>query len=223
MTDSSPRSSSVGILEDDEGLRVYLEGVISETEGFRIAFSTGLVAEAIEACARTGPDLCLVDLKLPDGSGLDFINAIKPLSAAKCLILTALGDRSSVLIALRAGADGYLLKDTPPDLLRTSMLRTLRGETPISPQAATYLLDIWKATAGPPTVVPSERALTEREAEVLRLFSRGLNYQETAHALGISSHTIRDHVKAIYRKLDVHSRTEALFEARHLGLISLFD
>jgi DNA-binding NarL/FixJ family response regulator len=213
----------VGILEDDEGLRLYLEDVVTRTEGLTLAFSEALLSRALRRFAETKPDLCLVDLKLPDGSGLDFIARSKTVAASKWLILTALGDRASVLVALRAGADGYLLKDTAPEKIGESIQRVLRGETPISPQAATFLLEMWKAQSTPAGPAPSDEVLTEREAQVLRLFSRGLSYRETAEALEISEHTVRDYVKAIYRKLDVHSRSEAIFEARHLGIIAPFD
>lgn len=213
----------IGILEDDESLRLYLEEVITTTEGLDLAFSEGTVAGARAASADARPDLCLIDLNLPDGHGLDFVGHIKSITKTKCLILTVLGDRTSVLLALRAGADGYLLKDTPPDLLRSNILRTLRGETPISPQAATFLLEMWRSAE--PAMAPeqSEDALTAREVEVLKLFSRGLSYRETADTLGLSQHTIGDYVKSIYRKLRVHSRTEAIFEARQVGLISPLD
>lgn len=213
----------IGILEDDGDLRAYIEHVVAATEGLALAFSEGTIAEAMRASAACPADLCLIDLKLPDGSGFDFIRHVKTVAPAKCLILTVLGDRASVLIALRSGADGYLLKDTPVELLRSHMLATLQGETPLSPQAATFLLEMWRGTG--PGVVPdqSEDALTRREVEVLRLFSRGLSYREAAQALHISQHTIGDYVKAIYRKLGVHSRTEAIFEARQSGLISPLD
>jgi len=216
--------SRIAILEDDAPLRAYLETIIRETPGLELAFSEGTVAAAIAACDGARLDLCLVDLKLPDGNGLEFVAHMKVRSAAKCLILTVLGDRQSVLIALHAGADGYLLKDTPPELLRRNIELTLRGETPLSPQAATYLLEMWKANTPPPASKdPEADSLTPREIDVLRLFSRGLSYREASETLGISAHTIGDHVKAIHRKLRVHSRTEAIFEARQLGLISPLD
>ncbi len=218
-------ASRIAILEDDPALRVYLETVIRDAPGLELAFSEGTVAAAIDACAGTPFDLCLVDLNLPDGSGLEFVAHMKQVSDAKCLILTVLGDRQSVLIALHTGADGYLLKDTPPELLRRNIELTLQGETPLSPQAATHLLEMWKAAA--PTQAASQgeqsEALTAREIDVLKLFSRGLSYREASDALGISQHTIGDHVKAIHRKLSVHSRSEAIFEARQLGLISPMD
>lgn len=213
----------IGILEDDDDLRAYIEHVVAATDGMELAFAEGTVAGAMRASADGSVDLCLIDLKLPDGDGCDFIRHIKTVSGTKCLILTVLGDRISVLAALRSGADGYLLKDTPIDLLRSHMIGTLQGETPISPQAATFLLEMWRGTGAEIVPDQSESALTRREVEVLRLFSRGLSYREAGDTLHLSQHTIGDYVKSIYRKLGVHSRTEAIFEARQVGLISPLD
>lgn len=223
MTSGADRPGRIGIVEDDGHLRVYIESIIADTPGMEVAFSEGTVAGAKRRCAEGLPDLCLVDLKLPDGDGFDVVRHIKASGESKCLILTVLGDRASVLIALQAGADGYLLKDTPPQLLAASIQSTLQGDTPISPQAARFLLEMYKASSRTVVEGAPGNALTAREVDVLRMFSRGLSYRESANALAISQHTIRDHVKAIYRKLSVHSRTEAIFEARQLGVISPLD
>lgn len=212
----------IAILEDDEDLRLYLEDVVTEAEGLSLAFSAGRLQDARRLLESHSCDLCLVDLKLPDGEGLDFVAPLHA-AGAKALVLTVLGDPASVLMALRGGADGYLLKETPPDHLCRGIFQTLSGETPISPQAATHLLETWKAASVAPTRTAEEDRLSAREVEVLRLFSRGLSYREAADILALSPHTIGDHVKAIYRKLAVHSRSEAIFEARQMGLIGLMD
>lgn len=214
----------IGIVEDDADLRGYLATIIGQSESLEVAFCVGTLGEAKAMCDRGGFDLSLIDIGLPDGSGLDFVRYMKSRCAAKSLILTVLGDRQSVLLALEAGADGYLLKDTAPNQLRRSIELTLTGETPISPQAATFLLQMWKAaTRAEPCREETGEAhdlLTPREIEILKLFSKGLSYRGAADVLGISPHTVGDHVKTIHQKLSVHSRTEAIFEARQLGLIS---
>lgn len=222
MSLSEARAHLIGILEDDPDLRLYLEQIVRETEGLALAFSSGTVAEGRILMAAARADLCLVDIGLPDGSGLDFIAWLKAEHPTRCLILTVLGDRESVLRALRSGADGYLLKDTPPEQLQRAITSTIAGETPLSPQAATYLLNVFKASVPLPEDAEAN-PLSVREVEVLKLFSRGLSYRETAGILQVSPHTIGDYVKAIYRKLSVHSRTEAIFEARQLGLIKPLD
>lgn len=221
VTAASP--ARIGIVEDDAHLRAYLCDVITADGALRVAFAEGDIAGATRRIGEGAVDLCLVDLQLPDGSGSDLVRHLKSVGEAKCLILTVLGDRTSVIAALDAGADGYLLKDTDPAALVTSILSTLKGFAPISPQAAHFLLDLYHQNARKPGPTADEATLTTREQEVLRLFSRGLSYREAAEVLGISEHTIRDHVKATYRKLSVHSRSEAIFEARQLGIISSLD
>ncbi len=224
MSQSFIPPAQIGLIEDDDALRFYLETVLTAEPALSVAFSAATLAEAHRLSAAAARiDLCLVDLQLPDGNGLEFVTRIKRTSRAKCLILTVLGDRASVLLALRSGADGYLLKDTPREQLVLNVLRTLRGETPISPQAATFLLDMWRGVSAAAPANGCEEVLSAREVDVLKLFSRGLSYRETADIIGISPHTIGDHVKAIYRKLGVHSRSEAIFEARQIGLFSPLD
>ena len=215
-----PGPARIGIVEDDGHLRDYLCGVIDESPSFEVVFAEGTVDAAQRRAATCPVDLCLVDLQLPDGNGADLVRHLKSVSEVKCLILTVLGDRASVIAALDSGADGYLLKDTDPAALVSSILSTLDGYAPISPQAAHFLLDLYQQKAGTVSPATDQTNLTTREQDVLKLFSRGLSYREAADVLQISEHTVRDHVKSSYRKLKVHSRSEAIFEARQLGIIS---
>ena len=206
----------VGIVEDDSAVRAFFAAAIARG-GLDVAFAAGSLGEALAAIRAGVPDLCLVDLGLPDGSGVDFITELKTRSDAKALVSTVFGDRATVLRALRAGADGYILKSLGEADLLHHVRQTLDGFTPVSPQVATYLLEILKTrSAG---VIDPRDALTDKETEILTVFGRGLTYAETAATLGLSANTIRDYVKKIYAKLNVHSRTEALFEARSLGII----
>ena len=215
------RAYTIGIVEDDEDMRAYIEGIVLEAEGLDVVFSVGYVAEAITAQKKLQTDICLVDLQLPDGTGVDFIKSLD-LSVSKALILTVLGDKTSVMLALEAGANGYLLKDTPPRQIIRDLRATLSGANPISPQAATHLLQLLKKPETSTSVTETEKpVLTEREIDVLTLFAKGLSYKETATSLGIKPNTVSDYVKIIYRKLSVHSRNEAIFEAMQSGLIKL--
>jgi len=225
MTDPGEGPRRIGIVEDDAHLRRYLCEVVAADARLEVAFAEGDFAGAVCRIDSESVDLWLIDLQLPDGSGADLVRRLKSGSEVKCLILTVLGDRTSVVAALDSGADGYLLKDTDPVALVSSILSALDGYAPISPQAAQFLLDLYQQGARtapeavPDQTLPNEVVLTAREQEVLRLFSRGLSYREAAGILEISTHTVRDYVKAIYRKLSVHSRSEAVFEARQLGII----
>ncbi|MDP2182769.1 MAG: response regulator transcription factor [Actinomycetota bacterium] len=213
------RTARIGIVEDDDPLRHYLRDVVSAGTNLKVAFSERSIAGAMRQFKACPVDLCLIDLQLPDGNGVELVRYLKSAGDVKCLILTVLGDRTSVVAALDSGADGYLLKDTDPAALVRNILSTLDGYAPISPQAAQFLLDMYQKNART-LPVATEDTLTGRERDVLKMFSRGLSYREAAEVLEISEHTVRDHVKATYRKLSVHSRSEAIFEARQLGIIS---
>ncbi len=223
MNPSAAAPGRIGIVEDDPHLRDYLQDILAASDRLDVIFAVGSLAAARQNAETSRADLCLVDLQLPDGNGTDFVRYVKSVSSAKCLILTVLGDRTSVMAALQSGADGYLLKDTASAALVEGVISTLQGDAPISPQAAKFLIEMYRNTPQSATDSPSDTGLTARELDVLKLFSRGLSYREAAGVLSISQHTIRDYVKTIYRKLSVHSRSEAVFEARQLGMISPLD
>lgn len=223
MSDPVGAPRHIAIVEDDAHLRGYLCEVVDADPRLKVAFAEGDFVGAMRRIEDCPVDLWLIDLQLPDGNGADLVRRLKAGPDVKCLILTVLGDRTSVMAALDSGADGYLLKDTRPTALVGSILSALDGYAPISPQAAHFLLELYQQEARKARPAPGDAALSVREQEVLRLFSRGLSYREAAGILELSTHTVRDHVKAIYRKLSVHSRSEAVFEARQLGIISASD
>ncbi|MBW8310992.1 MAG: response regulator transcription factor, partial [Rhizobium sp.] len=166
------------------------------------------------------PDLGVVDRGLPDGSGVDLIRELAQRHPACTRVVTTLfGDDAHVFPALRAGAHGYLLKDQPADRLGAALDGIRRGEPPLSPAIAQRLLRAFGAAPEP--VPPSGgEPLTAREREVLVLVSKGCRLPELADRLQISRHTVSDHLKNIYRKLDINSRAEAALEAVRLGLVS---
>jgi len=215
------KTITVGVLEDDDDMRSWLCAIISDTKDFALAFAAGSLGEAARMLETAAPDVCLVDIQLPDGCGLNFSVMAKARTAAKVLILSVLGDRKSVLDALDVGADGYLTKDTPAEQIRRDIRQVAAGEAPISPRAAAHLLRSYRGVvAADGASLPSiSSPLTERETDVLRLFAKGLSYNETAAALSVSKNTVGAHVKSIYAKLDVSSRNRAVFEAGQRGLI----
>jgi len=211
----------IGILEDDEDMRTYLSILLEQTPDMEVVYACESIKDAREAAEEFTADLCLVDLQLPDGNGVEFIKSLKSKTETKALILTILGDKASVLIAFEAGANGYLLKDTPPEQIRRDIRAVINGANPISPQAATHLLSLMRAPLSSEIIQSKEDVLTNREKDVLIMFSRGLSYKETAATLDISPHTVSDYVKSIYRKLSVHSRNEAIFEAVQNGWLDI--
>lgn len=210
----------IGVLEDDLNMQAYLSSVLSMAPGIEMAFCATTLAEAMaEDCSDL--DLCLIDIQLPDGLGTDFVPRLKATSRSKALILTALADKTSVLTAIRSGADGYLLKDSEPHQIIRHINQAVQGETPVSGRALTHLVSALRKDPQTETLAGEPSQLSSREAEILTLFAKGLSYRETSQTLGISEHTVGAHAKSIYGKLDVNSRNEAIYEALKLRWISL--
>lgn len=214
---------SVGILEDNDDMRAYLCDVVEMDPKLSLSFNVATLGEANRMIDENeAPDICLVDLNLPDGNGADFVSGLTQHTKAKALILTVLGDRDSVMAGFSSGAHGYLLKDTDPEQITRYIFETCEGGNPISAQVSTHLLDYYLKSQSPEGAGTSpEERLTKRETDILTLFAKGLSYRETADTLGISTHTVNDYVKSIYSKLYVNSRNEAVFEAMQLGWIKI--
>lgn len=166
-------------------------------------------------------DLALVDLALGDGSGLEVIAQLAQRQPGCAVVVASIHDGDDHLFqALQAGAQGYLLKDHPSDWLALQLQGIAQGQPPLSPAIARRLLRHFQV----PVVVQAPQApevsrLSAREREVLGLLAQGVRIADIGALLGISRHTVGDHVKSIYRKLNISSRAEAALQARHLGLI----
>lgn len=161
--------------------------------------------------------LALIDLSLPDGSGIEVIRALNT-SCPDCTVVVAtiFDDDEHLFPALRAGAHGYLLKDERTETLVTQLQGIRDGRPPLSPSVARRILQHFHA---PPSSTREEAPLTGREQEVLGYLARGISIGEIGRLLGISHHTVGDHVKNIYRKLNISSRAEAALEAKNRGLL----
>lgn len=222
------RPHRIAVLEDSALVREHFLDIIHGAVDLVLSGVAKRMSEAA-ALLEGAPDLVLTDLGLPDGSGLDFIPVLKA-AGVRSLVITAFVDRETVLAALSAGADGYLLKDSSTEAVLDGIRGTLEGKAPISAAAAVYLLERFReaplipsAPVAQPDIpaVPVSESLTARETELLTLFARGHSYKSAARELGISPLTVGDHVKAIYRKLEVNSRGEAVFAAVQRGQLSL--
>ncbi|MBU6165736.1 MAG: response regulator transcription factor [Alphaproteobacteria bacterium] len=215
---NSPARIRIILAEDDPALRSHLGSAIAAEADLILIGSAANLAEGAALVARGGYDVLLCDLGLPDGSGIDLIRQ----SAARwpdadVLVVTMFADQDKVLASIMAGARGYVLKgDAIADAM--AAIRTVRaGGSPISPTIARQLLR--RIQPAPASLAPQPSPLSDRELELLRLLARGFSYAESAGLLGLSAHTVASHVKNIYRKLEVNSRAEALYEANALGLI----
>ncbi len=205
------------VVEDDGATRAYLLDALNRIPALQPVNFAVDVASGMRALDRYRPKLLLVDLGLPDGEGTQLIAlAAKMEPRPEVLVISSLGDESHVVRALEAGASGYLLKDETPEAIGVAALKVLEGESPISPAIAVHLLKRFRPVAAP---APQEHPLSDREVDILKLIAKGLRHDEVADTLGLRYSTVVSYVRDIYRKLAVHSRTEALFEARQLGLL----
>jgi DNA-binding NarL/FixJ family response regulator len=211
---------TVVLVEDDAATREHLARAIAAASEFRVVASEATLAGGLLALRRHSPALLLTDLGLPDGSGMELIRAASANGRTLPLVITVFGDEEHAVAAIRAGALGYLLKSDSGVEIALALREVLNGGSPISPSIARYLLG---AVRGNRPEQSPDVGITERELEVLRAIVKGFSYDEIARLLDISSTTVATHVRRIYRKLSVHSRSEATYEALQQGIIRADD
>jgi len=213
---NSQRSLSVGVVEDNAVTRQFLVGILKTQPGFECIGAWSSAEDALRAAPMLKPNVMLVDLELPGMPGEDCLRALSALLPGTALVvLTAHDDPKRVFASLSAGANGYLLKGASPEELVSAMTAAHDGGAPLSPAVAGLVINAFltkpKARrAGLP--LPS---LSPREHQILEQLARGRVPKEAAAELAMSYETVRDHLKRIYRKLHVRSRTEAVL--RYLG------
>jgi DNA-binding NarL/FixJ family response regulator len=211
------------IVEDVAATRDWLDALVRRAYPGAAVASAATLAEArrwLGAQAGDAPVLCLVDLGLPDGSGVDFIRELLArMPSAQPVVTTLYDDDAHLLAAMAAGAHGYLLKDHEPADIVRRLHAMERGESPISPAMAQRILAHFRTHARFVDAQPEAARLTPRETDVLRLIGRGLRVAEAARALGLSESTVSGYLKIVYRKLDIGSRAEAAVEAVRRGLV----
>jgi DNA-binding NarL/FixJ family response regulator len=201
------------VVEDDPATLGWLLAELSALPGVQ-ASGCASVAEARRWLEANAPHIVLTDLGLPDGSGIEVIgHALRLHPQCEVLVISIFGDDTHVVAAIEAGASGYLLKDSSLSQLGDQLQHLRDGGSPLSPQIARTLIRRQRprplrAGGG----AAGQDALTEREFEVLTFIAKGFSYQEGAAMLGVSTNTVRTHVKRIYQKLAVNSRTEAVYE-----------
>lgn len=213
------------LVEDDEATREQLAAAIAAEPRLELAAAVGTCAEAL-GCLRTAdPSVLLTDLDLPDGHGTQLIRELRRVApAALAMVITVFDDDQSVLAAVEAGASGYLLKGSPGVRVGESIRELLAGGAPMSASIARAVLRLFRERPSRDSrASPGAPALTEREHEILRLVAKGFKFNEIAELLGISSHTVKTHVRHIYDKLEVDSRGTAVYEAMSLGLVTPED
>jgi DNA-binding NarL/FixJ family response regulator len=202
---------TIALVEDDDETRRRLVASILRDPTLHLVgeYSTG--RQALAGLAAGAPDVFLVDLGLPDISGLDVVRSIAArYPSCNILVVTIFGDEKTVIGALEAGARGYLLKGALEHDIAEDIRHLRSGGSPLSPDIARQVLKRLVPVKAAPV---DDAVLTPRESEILNAIARGYSYAETAGLLHISVQTVHTHLKNIYRKLAVHSKTEAVFEA----------
>jgi DNA-binding NarL/FixJ family response regulator len=208
---SPPRLLRIAIIEDDAIIRSLLEKLVTKQPDMELTGAWGTGEAALAALASQRPDVVVVDLELPGISGEDCLRALSGMMPATALVVLSVhDDPERVFAALRAGANGYLLKGIPPAELVAGIHAAHTGGSPLSPAVANLVIRAFQRSpepAPPPIPLPS---LSPRERQILELLAKGLVAKEAASELHLSYETVRDYLKTIYQKLHVRSRTEAV-------------
>lgn len=202
------------IVEDGAETRAWLRETVARaltTEAIETAASW---REGLHVAKRSTFDVALIDVGLPDGDGVELVASIKALQPSMTVIVaTIMGDEATVVRALAAGADGYLLKDTPEDLFAAQLAQVARGLPPLSPSIARRIMEHYRQSA---VLSDDTGALTVRERDVLRLIGEGRRNAEVAQALGLTDSTVASYIKTIYAKLGISNRAEAALKAQRM-------
>ncbi len=219
-----PDPIRVLIVDDHALFRRGLEMVLAEEHDIELVGEASDGAEAVEQAGEALPDVVLMDIRMPKSSGIEACRAMKEVSpSAKIVMLTISDEEEDLFEAIRAGASGYLLKDIPYDEVADVVRAVYGGQSLINPSMAAKLLTEFAALARRDGEERAEQVpvpkLTEREMEVLRLVARGMNNRDIAKELFISENTVKNHVRNILEKLQIHSRMEAVMVAVREKLI----
>jgi DNA-binding NarL/FixJ family response regulator len=207
--------NKVIIIEDHPEFRESLSYILESSKGFKCIGKFSSVEAALVSAAK--PDVILLDVNLPGISGIEGIPKLREyFTQSAILMLTVLDDNDSIFRAILAGADGYLLKTTSPTRLLNAIEDVANGGSPMSPTVARQAVNFFRKHVPP---LPKESSLTEREKEILQLLIEGWNNEEIAGKLFISIQTVRNHIRHIYEKLHVHSRSQAVVKAIKENLI----
>jgi len=220
-TNFSSKTSSeilrVVLIEDLREVREGLSALISGTAGYRCVASYGMMETALARIEKEDPDIILTDLGLPGMSGIEGIKRLREIFPETPIIaLTIYDNNEQIFSALCNGANGYLLKHTPPARLLEALHEAVEGGSPMSPQVAARVIKLFREFRPPEN---ADYHLTPQETELLRLLVEGHHKKTAAREMEISFHTVSFHLKNIYEKLQVHSKTEAVAKAMREKLV----
>ena len=208
------------IVEDNPDMLLHIERSLNSVESIRNTYTAMSQSEGIALLESCLPDILVCDLSLPDGSGLEVVSKSSSLNIPS-LVISVLCDEATVLRAVESGANGYLLKDVDDEAIQSAVEQVISGGAPITPSIASHILSSVRGASGKTIQSRTPKAgLSRREFEILQLVARGFKVAEIASHLIISEHTVSNHIRAVYRKLRVNSRSQAIYRAFKCGLIS---
>lgn len=203
-------STSIAIVDDDRDFRTTLANFVNDAPGFRCLCACGSAEEALKDIPKCQPDVVLMDIHLPNLSGLVCTRRLKELCpSVRVLILTVYEDNDQIFGALKAGANGYLLKRAEPTDIIDAIQDVKLGGAPMSSQIASRVVESFHEN---PRSLSKDQKLSQREEEILEALSKGYSTKEIAKRLYISANTVHTHLQHIYDKLHVRSRTEAVLK-----------
>lgn len=229
---SRPSLIQVALVEDDVHFQNAIVTAIAASSDMRLMSLASTRAQGLQSLAGPPADVLLVDLGLPDGSGIDVICAAHvQWPGCAVMVCTTFGDEAHVMQSIEAGASGYLLKDSAPENMLDEIRSLHSGGSPISPLIARQILmrfrsqpapvaQLWGSADSLPAEAGEHAMLSNREKEVLQLITKGFTVDEIARLMQVSRHTVQTYVRRIYSKLNVNSRAEAIYEARHQGILA---
>lgn len=207
----------VALVEDKRLIREGLGSILDRAEGLRCVGAYPSVEQALPALEEKPCDVLLLDIQLPGMSGVEGVRVLRErFPATRILMLTVYEEEDKVFESIRNGACGYLLKKTPPAQIADAVRQARGGGSPISPEVARRIVEHFQNAPAPPR---RESPLTPQERSLLKLLADGHSYQSCADRLGVSINTVRDHVRSIYEKLHVHSKSEAVSKGLRRRLI----
>ncbi len=222
---ASSTSLKVALVEDDAAFQEAFRTALAGAPDMAMVGVAATAAEARAMLAEPAVDVLVVDLGLPDGSGIEVIGeAHARWPGCAIMVATTFADERHVISSIEAGASGYLLKDSPLPTIAQDIRVLHAGGSPISPRIARQVLMRFRPDERPAEQVETAEksgvpSLSEREKETLQLITRGFSFEEIAELMGVSRNTVLTFVRRIYAKLEVRSKTEAVFEARAYGLL----
>lgn len=222
---------TIAVIEDHPVFLAHFTSLIQDHPDFRLVGTATTGKQALNLIRDIDAEIYLLDLGLPDFSGLELLPVIAALRPnANAMVISIFDDDANIVSAIENGATGYLLKDAEPSLIISSLRDLHAGKSPLSPAVAKKILAAFRSRGeirnketrvlpASSTRASDKEMLTERESQVLRELALGLAFREIAESLSISSHTVAQHVRNIYRKLAVSSRGKAVYEATKLGIL----